>query len=332
MRGAAGKLAGMLSTSRILSVLLLGLGVALLVAGLVVPRFIHADGRMPLDPAATTWTLRDDGAQTRLMTDPDGRVLEAPVTRQLHLEVQNPADGDEATVRIGDTFLRESRQEELDRLISAQVWSYRLDRLDGSATSPATLTDQIGSPGLQVDVEGVWLKFPTDAQQTTYEVFDPRLRQARPALFAESLEMAGREVYRYRQEIGPTNLAQLYADWRNTTVFAQEDGGTSPGYLFYSVTRDFLVDQRSGMVVEVREDIEEFYGDAEGQPREQVLSFQGRMTQPQVDVLLEQASEINDGTTAQLVRWIAIGVGAVLAVAGLAGSLGAFGGRRARHS
>ena len=166
MRGAAGKLAGMLSTSRILSVLLLGLGVALLVAGLVVPRFIHADGRMPLDPAATTWTLRDDGAQTRLMTDPDGRVLEAPVTRQLHLEVQNPADGDEATVRIGDTFLRESRQEELDRLISAQVWSYRLDRLDGSATSPATLTDQIGSPGLQVDVEGVWLKFPTDAQQT----------------------------------------------------------------------------------------------------------------------------------------------------------------------
>ncbi len=322
----------MLSTSRILSVLLLGLGVALLVAGLAAPRFIPADGRMPLDLAATTWTLRDDEAQTRLMTDPAGRVLEVPVTRQLHLEVQNPANEDEATVRIGDTFLRESRQAELDRLISAQVWSYRLDRLDGSATSPARLTDQIGSPGVQTDVEGVWLKFPTDAGQTTYEVFDPRLRQARPAVFAESLELAGREVYRYRQEVEPTNLAQLYANWRNTTVFPEEDGGTSPGYLFYSVTRDLFVDQRTGMVVEVRENIEEFYGDAEGQPREQVLSFEGRMAQAQIDALLEQAAEINDGETARLVRWIALGGGAVLAVVGLAGSLGAFGGRRERHS
>ena len=39
----------MLSTSRILAALLTGLGIALIVGGLLAPRFLIGDGRLPLD-------------------------------------------------------------------------------------------------------------------------------------------------------------------------------------------------------------------------------------------------------------------------------------------
>lgn len=321
----------MLPKSRILSSLLLGLGVALLVAGLVAPRFFHADGRLPLDLEATTWTLQDPEAQSRLNTDPDGRVLDVPVTRQLHLEVQNPADEDEATVRIGETLMRESRQEDLDRLITASVWNYRMDRLTGEATTPATLTDQLASPTAEVDIDGYWLKFPTHAEQTTYDVFDSLLREARPAVFEEELDMGGRIVYRYRQEIEPTNVAQLYAGLGNTTIFAEEDGSTTQGYLFHSATRDIFVDQVSGMVVEIRESVDDYYGTADGERREQVLAFEGEMPEEQVNALLEQAATISDVTVSQTVRWVIVGIGAVLSLIGLAGVFGVFAGSGRRR-
>lgn len=316
----------MLPKSRIFSSLLLGLGVALLVAGLVAPRFFHADGRLPLDLEATTWTLEDPEAQSRLNID--GRVLDVPITRQLHLEVQDPADEDETTVRIGESTMRESRQDELDRLISAAVWNYRIDRVTGEATSPATLTDQLAAPTAEVDVDGLWLKFPANAEQTTYDVFDPLLRESRPAVFAEELEMDGRTVYRYRQEIEPTNVAQLYAGLGNTMVLAEEDGSTTQGYLFHSATRDIFVDQASGMVVEIRASVDDYYGTADGERREQVLAFDGEMPQEQIDALLDQAASISDVTVSQTIRWVIVGIGAVLALIGLAGAFGAFGGRR----
>lgn len=306
------------------SFLLLSVGVALLVAGLVAPRFLGEDSRLPLDLEATTWTLVDGEAQTRLMTDADGRVLEVPVSRQLHMEIQNPADEETATLRVGETLMRDSRQAELDRLIAAEVWTFGVDRATGEFTTPATLTDQLASPVSEVPVDGVWLKFPAGAEQTAYEVFDPTLRQTRPAEFAEELEMDGRTVHRYRQEIRPVNVAELYAGPFNTTTFP--DG--ERGYLFHSVTRDILVDRVSGLVVEIREDVDDYYGTADGEKREQVLLFEGRMPQGQIDAHLAEAGEVRDPAFTDTLRWVAVGVGAVLTLLGLAGAFGAFGRRR----
>ncbi|MDO5454846.1 MAG: DUF3068 domain-containing protein, partial [Corynebacterium sp.] len=47
----------MLPKSRILSALLVGLGAALMVGGLLSPALINADGRLPLDLENTTWTI-----------------------------------------------------------------------------------------------------------------------------------------------------------------------------------------------------------------------------------------------------------------------------------
>lgn len=308
----------MLPKSRLLSFLVLSIGVALLVAGLVTPRFLPGDSRLPLDLAATTWTLTDEEAQTRLMTDPGGRVLDVPVSRQLHLEIQNPADEETATLRVGETLMRDSLQEELDRLISAEVWTFGVDRMTGGFTTPAILTDQLASPVSEVPVEGVWLKFPSGTQQTTYEVFEPRLRQTRPAEFAEELDVNGRTVHRYRQEVAPTNVAQLYASPFNTTTFA--DG--ERGYLFHSVTRDFLVDRVSGLVVEIREDVDAYYGTLDGEKREQVLLFEGQMPQAQIDAHLRAAAEIRDPAVMDTVRWVVMGFGGLLMLLGLVGAFG----------
>ncbi|RNE49067.1 DUF3068 domain-containing protein [Corynebacterium alimapuense] len=315
----------MLSKSRLLSLLLLGLGVALLAAGFAAPAFIHTDGRMPLDLEETTWTLVDDEAETRLITDPDGRVLNSPVSHQLHMDIQDPASDEEASLRMGSTFMRDSQQSDLDRLISAEVWSFSIDRLSGELTSSAVLTDQLASPVTEVSVDGSWLKFPAQAQQTTYEVFEPSLRETRPAEFVEELELDGQTVYRYRQEVEPTNVALLYASWDSTTTFADTaEGEDDRGYLFHSATRDFFVDQASGLVVEIREDVDDYYATADGEKREQVLLFEGRMAQEQIDAHVAQAAGTTDPGLSETLRWVMFSVGAMLTLLGMAGAFGVF--------
>lgn len=328
---ACGNILAMLPKSRIISALVLGLGVALVVAGLLAPRFFHMDGRLPMDLKETTFAITDELASTRIMSDPEGRVVESPVTRQLHLEVQNPVDADSATVRVGTSLARDSLQEDLDRLISAEVWNYRIDRLSGEALGPASVNDQLASPVREVLVEGIWVKFPAGAEQTTYEVFDQTLREAHPAVFQEALEISGQTVYRYRQVIEPQNVAQRWNGVFNTTDFVNEDGSTEKGYLFHEVERDFFVDQNSGLIVDINEKVNDYYGTATGELREVVLEFDGQMSDDQVEQRLAQAAEVPEQATAQLIRWIVVGAGGLLILIGLLGSFGIFGGRNSRQ-
>ncbi|CAB0848603.1 hypothetical protein FRC0360_00405 [Corynebacterium diphtheriae] len=303
----------MLPTTRILSVLLLGLGVALVAVGILAPRWVNTDARLPLDLSQTTFTLVDDHARTRLIND--GRVLDAGVVRQWHMDILPPTDADTATVRIGVTDVRKSRQADVDRLIQASVWTYPLDRLSGEALAPATVSAQLGSPTESVAVDGAWFKFPSDAQQTTYEVFDPTLRSTTPAVFSEESDRGGRTIYRYSQEIKPTNVAEKYASVFNTT---QKDENTL--YLYHSGNRQWYVDQISGLVVDVEENIEDYFGDADGTRREDALIFHGRMSEDDKAALFEQASAVSDGSVARVLYRVALAAGAVLSVVGLMGA------------
>ncbi|AKK02252.1 DUF3068 domain-containing protein [Corynebacterium epidermidicanis] len=308
----------MLPKSRILSALLLGLGAMLLAWGLLAPHFLHFDGRMPLDLEHTTYSLRDEKAKTRLNQDPDGRVLDAPVTRQLHAEFKDPVDVNSVTVRMGVTTMRESRQADLDRLITASVWSYRLDRFTGLPLTPATVADQPASPTRSVPVDALWVKFPANAEQITYQVFDDTLRKPVPANFAEELSIDGRTVYRYHQDIEPTNVALGYAGPFNTTTF--KDG--EKGFLFHSGTRDIFVDQHTGMVVDIHEKFDDFYGTAKGEKKEQVLLFDAQLSDTDRAALVQQAASINDGSTIALLNKVAVGVGLVVSIVALLGVFG----------
>lgn len=317
----------MLPKTRIFSALLLGIGVALMVWGLVAPSFVHADGRLPLDLDATTYTLTDDNGQTRLNSDPEAGVIETPLTRQLHFQVMDPANADEATLRVGDTRLHGAAGEggnEQDRLLSASVYSFRVDRLSGEILSDVAMTSQLASPTLNYPVEGIWLKFPTDAEETSYPVLDPTLRQTRPADFIESVEIDGRTIMHYRQVIDKANVAESFADPANTTTLTREDGGTTTGYLYHDVTRDYWVDQRTGLVVDIEERIDDYYGDRTAQKYDQVFLFEGSLADEQVTDLVAQAEGIPDGDVSQTANSIGIGVGIILTLLGLAGCFGLF--------
>ncbi|WP_080793356.1 DUF3068 domain-containing protein [Corynebacterium pacaense] len=314
----------MLPKTRIFSALLLGLGVALIVWGSVAPRFVHADGRLPVDLDATTYTLIDDTVLTRLNSEPGGRVLEVPVSHQIHFEVVDPVDAEHATLRVGDSFMRESYQQEQDRLISASIASLRVERFSGEIVSEVVLSDQLASPPATFDAEGIYLKFPTDAQPTTYQVLDPALRATRAADFIDSTRIEGREVMHYRQTIDNENVATLFAGPLNTTTFTAEDGSTSQGYLFHNATRDFWVDQKTGLIVDMSESIDNFYGTRDGRKVDQVLLFDASLPQDQVSTLVQQAADVPDGSVARTANLIVLILGVILALIGAAGSFGLF--------
>lgn len=320
----ASRLSGMLPKSRIVSALLVGLGIALVAAGVLAPRLLPADTRLPLDVGQQTWTLTDPQARARLMDSPDGRVVDSPVSHQLHLTLEEPSDEESASVRLGSALLRDSFQDDSDRLITAAVWNWQMDRESGEAMESAQVSDQLASPTSEVPLNGVWLKFPGQAKKgETYQVFDETLRTAYPAHFAGEIEMQGREVYRYHQEIEPENVRQHYAH-----PFLETDLDGEKGYLFHSATRDFYVDQASGLVVKMDEEISDYYALPDGKKAEEVLEFSGSMDDAQVDRLLDAASQVDP---AQVTRPVSLGLlvlGVVLVLGGLLGSFGVFTRRR----
>lgn len=311
----------MLPKFRILAAVLAGLGAALVAAGLLAPSVLLSGNRLPLALGEATWTLTDpDGTR-------DGRP--APVTRQLHMEIQEPSDGDTASVRVGDTLRAGESGSDFNDLLSASTWSYAVDRVSGAATAPAEAQLVMGMPATQVPIDGAWLTFPAPAPQGTVEVFDPALRGTAPAAFAGEEDIAGRTVYRYSQRIDPVNLAMRYADPRNTLTLEGEDGEPLRTFLHYAADREILVDQETGVVVGVDERVDDYYADAEGRGIRNVVTYDAAMDREDVERLVRKVA---DAQTAAANRglWNALTwVGAALALAGVLGAL--WPGRAARR-
>lgn len=298
--------------SRILSSLLAGLGVALLVAGLLAPRVMLSGAVLPLDLGEATWTIEDaDGLR-------DGEP--APVVHQLHMEIQNPSDGETASVRIGDTLRAGAEGSDFDRLISASTWSYVVDRTSGEAVGPADAQLVMAMPAAQVLIDAPWLKLPSPVKRETVEVFDPVLRGPAPAEYVGEEEIAGRTVYRFRQEIAPTNIAQRYADMRNTLTVDGPDGPVRT-FLFHAAQRELLVDQVTGVVVGVIEKVDDYYGAADGRGVRNIVTYDGEMPREHTEALLGRLSSGIDPATQQIWTWVVLGLGALLTVLGLFGAM-----------
>ncbi|MGX0629191.1 DUF3068 family protein [Corynebacterium afermentans] len=303
----------MLPTSRILYVLLAGVGAALVVAGLLAPSVLLSGNRLPLALGEATWTITDPNG-TR-----DGEA--APVTRQLHMEIQEPSDGDSASVRVGDTLRAGESGSDFNDLLTASTWSYAVDRVSGAAQGPAEAQMIMGMPATQVPIDGAWLTFPAPAPQDTVQVFDPVLRGAAPAEFSGEEEIAGRVVHRYTQHIAPTNVAKHYADPRNTLTIESENGEPQRTFLHHAAERVILVDQETGVVVGIDEKVDDYYADAEGNGVKNVVTYDGVMDRQDVEKLVRK---VDDAQTAAADRglWRVLAwIGAALSLAGLAGAL-----------
>ncbi|OHO32771.1 hypothetical protein HMPREF2690_09450 [Corynebacterium sp. HMSC034E11] len=298
----------MLRFSRSLAALVAGVGIALVVAGMLAPRVLLSGERLPLALGDATWTI----------TDPDGmRAGEsAPVTRQLHLEVMEPSGDERAAIRVGDSVRAGEAPGDFENLVSATTWSYELDRVSGEALSPAQAQVIFAMPAAEVPVDGAWLKFPSPAPASDVDVFDPVLRGSAVARFVDTQEIGGRTVNRYQQTVAPTNIAQRYADPRNTLTI---DGERT--FFTHAAERELLVDEQTGVVVGINERVDDYYADAEGNGVQNVLTYDGRMDEAQVTELVQRVGQAQPKAANPLLWWIVTGVGAVLALVGLIGSV-----------
>ena len=298
----------MLRFSRSLAALVAGVGIALVVAGMLAPRVLLSGERLPLALGDATWTI----------TDPDGMRAgkSAPVTRQLHLEVMEPSGDERAAIRVGDSVRAGEAPGDFENLVSATTWSYELDRVSGEALSPAQAQVIFAMPAAQVAVNGVWLKFPSPAPASDVDVFDPVLRGSAVARFVDTQEIGGRTVNRYQQTVAPTNVAQRYADPRNTLTI---DGERT--FFTHAAERELLVDEQTGVVVGINERVDDYYADAEGNGVQNVLTYDGRMDEAQVTELVQRVDQAQPKAANPLLWWIVTGVGAVLALVGLIGSV-----------
>ena len=298
----------MLPKPRILSALLAGLGVALVVAGLLAPSVLLSGTRLPLALGEATWTMSDpDGVR-------DGQP--APVTRQLHMEIQEPSDEETASVRVGDTLRAGESGTDFDNLLTASTWSYAVDRVTGAAVGPAEALLVMGMPATQVPIDGAWLTFPAPAPQDTVQVFDPVLRGAAPAQFVAEEDIAGRTVYRYSQRIAPTNVAMRYADPRNTLTV---DGERT--FLHHVADREILVDQETGVVVGINEKVDDYYADAQGRGVRNVVTYDGVMDREDVAKLVRKVADAQTAAADRGLWRVLAWVGAALTLAGLVGAL-----------
>lgn len=330
----------MLPASRVLSAIAIGIGLALVVGAGLAPRFVHIDARLPLDVQHTTFRLVDDATGYQ---------------RQLHWDLLEPADAESVAVRVGSTLVRRTADSQAGQpdeqvenshaddtadateLVDADVWAFDMDRRTGEALSTAQLSHTLVTPAAHVEIDGQWLKFPVNAEKTSYDVFDETLRESHPAAFQEEVTVDGVELYRYRQVIDPVNVASKYADARNTKQEELPAPEEAPApaigqqlYLHHSATRDYFVHPRTGMIVDLHETVDDYFATHTGERIEDDVAYQAQLADADVDKLITQAESFPDDDTVRLIRYIVLGIGAVITVLALIGVFGGF--RRARQN
>ncbi len=150
----------MLPKSRIVSALAIGLGLALVAWGVLFPRIVPTDARLPLSLKQTTMTLVDQHATQRIPND--GTTYTGPMTKQYHAELLPPVDQEVATARIGVSLMRGEHGPEgaiqasdLDRLVEATVWTYTFKRTTGMNTSPVKFVNMPATGAIDVDFPAI---------------------------------------------------------------------------------------------------------------------------------------------------------------------------------
>ncbi|MCS4531590.1 DUF3068 domain-containing protein [Corynebacterium sp. ES2794-CONJ1] len=302
----------MLPKSRIFSVLLLGLGCALLVGGLLQAQLGRFDARLPLDPTRYTWTLVDPEATISDLTLE--ATEKASVTKQVEASLIRPSDEDTATIRLA-TSVRRTGLDDLEGLHTAAVSTYTFDRITGEILSPIRVIDQLAGIPRDTDTDGVWWKFPTAAEKTSYMVFDETLATSYPAVYESEVEEDGRTMMAYRQIIDPE---KVNAERSGLLTTLEIDG--QPAYLEHAAERVFYVDRESGVVVDLEEQITDIYRYADGEQAGILLDFNGRMTEQNREDLRAAASEISRRDFWRTFSYILAALGALSIIAGGIGS------------
>ncbi len=288
------------TTRRVRPVAMTGivLGISLVTAGWLTPHVFSEQEPVALNLQSHTFTLTDPAATIGpVWPAAGGEAQTVPVHRQFNLELGLPADASQASAKVGVSMYRggETGGSDVEGLLSAEVWSFTVDRLDGAVLGPARVADTPATPPTTVEQVGQWVKFPRDVEQRSYPFFDSMLRASFPAEFQGTVmvdaapdtqsDAAGEqaELYVFEQRIADERVAD-YRElvWDGSALGEQAE-------LRYSVTRTIEVEPRSGNIVSLSEDLDAFFVNAAGDRVEDFLVFAGSTEEESERAMLAQA-------------------------------------------
>ncbi|WP_106016062.1 DUF3068 domain-containing protein [Corynebacterium sp. 13CS0277] len=318
----------MLPRSRLLSIALVGLGAIVLSVGLVLPIWFPASDALPR--SISGWTVR--------VTDPQARVGQevVPVTQQLHVDLQ-PSGADDVLVRVGRTVMRDTPGvPDGERLVDAQVVSYRMDRASGEALGSATWSTVLATPPRQEGMGGVWLKFPADTHAQEYGVFDEVTRKAVLAKPVGEDTLDGRTVLRFQQTVPDTIIVEPESDEPTSGLgprpevalnaagdpAAEADAQGLP-VEHYQAQREIFVEPATGIIINEKVRSHRWMEFPDGS-KQTVLAFQGEFpesTREEMWQLVEMFPNIHArALVATVLQWLGgllLVVGAVTVFVGV---------------
>ena len=162
--------------------------------------------------------------------------------------------------------------------------------------------------------EGLYFKFPFDAQKKTYQFWDGTLRKATPATYVGEGNVKGMDVYKYEQVIEPVKTGTI--DVPGDLVGSEEETVTADR--IYSSISTYSVDPVTGVIL-VGQTAQDSYLELDGErvltTTKATLGYTDAQTQDTVDEYKSKAMLLTAVKT-----WIPVGgaiLGLVLVAVGL---------------
>jgi hypothetical protein len=296
---------------------IIGLGSALLIAGLLLSTYTAGKIRkIPLDIDQTlvstgTGTALDPaslsaGAGAKFVVDKN-----VPLVSQQAMTVEAPANAQVVTFQVGTTVRRSDKQKD-NGLLLAMVDTVTLNRATaeavsdderpgGSVQKPRTVEDDKPPTNIALPHEGLSYRFPFNTEKKSYAYFDPIAQKAFDANYDGEDDVNGLTTYRFTQNIGydadgkltePIKYASLYDKNEDGEVTARAElwgiEGVDPYEpikmtRFYAAQRTFWVDPVSGTIVKAEDHTNQYYARDPLKPEAAVVDFTVTSTEQTVE-------------------------------------------------
>lgn len=330
------------SMLRLAALGIIGLGSALLIAGLLLTTYTSGKIRkIPLNidqtlVATGTGTALDPaslsaGAGAKFVVDKD-----VPLVSQQAMTVEAPANAEVVTFQVGTTVRRSDKQKD-NGLLLAMVDNVTLnrstaeavsddDRPGGSVQRPRTIEDDKPPTNIALPHTGLSYRFPFGTEKKSYPYFDPIAQKAFDANYDGEDDVNGLTTYRFTQNVGydadgkltePIKYASLYDKNEDGEVTARAElwGVEGDPYepikmtRFYAAQRTFWVDPVTGTIVKSKEHLNQYYARDPLKPEAAVVDYTVTSTEQTVESQVAAARAERD-RVALWSRILPIGLGA----------------------
>lgn len=290
--------------SRIVALVLIGLGAFLVVAAILIPTYtVSALEKTPLDLEVTTVST-GEGSVLNSSSLAAGRAVvdeNVPLVSQRFVTVEDPSNADIMTLQAGQTLRRSDKQADTG-LLTANVDRVTVDRKTSMPVDNPIGTIQVSGdkPAEEVAHTGLQYKFPFNAEQKSYPYFDINARASKDIDFVEATEINGTPVYKYQQTVGPVDLSTVVNLPTNKVTLPADtwgvEGGTEPVTMtrWYENTRTVWVEPETGVIVKGEEQLHQYYAREAGTPEVDVLKAPITFDENTVEYQIQQAKDGQD--------------------------------------